>query len=181
MTGNDSDLINAWLHDGDERAFSALMTRYQEQVFYLVRSMVLDVEDAKDVTQKAFIKAFNNLKRLRKKDNFRGWLFKIAVNLARDHLRTRRKHLALEPWTEKGTQITPERRMMDREIKRHLKEALLSLPPRQQEVVSLRLLKGLSFKEISHLLDMKEKTARTNFHFGLKALRALMAQRGLRP
>ena len=181
MTVNDSDLINAWLQNGDEKAFSALMTRHQEQVFYLVRSIVLDVEDAKDVTQKAFIKAFNNLKSLRKKDSFRGWLFKIAVNLARDHLRTRRKHLALEPWTEKGTEVTPEKRMMDREINRHFKEALLSLPPRQQEVVGLRLLKGLSFKEISHLLDVKEKTARTNFHFGLKALRAVMAKRGLRP
>ena len=180
MTGNDSDLIKAWL-EGDEGAFVALMTRYQEQVFRLVRSMVFDIEDAKDITQRAFIKVFNNLGRLRKKDSFKSWLFKIAVNLARDHLRTRKNHQALEAWMEKGTGNTPEKRLISREIKEHIKEALFSLPPRQQVVVSLRLLYGLSFKEIADYLDIKEKTARTNFHFGIKGLRNLIAQRGLEP
>ncbi len=180
MTGNDSDLIKAWL-EGDEGAFVALMKRHQEQVFRLVRSMVFDIEDAKDITQRAFIKVFNNIGRLRKKDSFKSWLFKIAVNLARDHLRTRKNHLTLEAWMEKGTGNTPEKRLISREIKEHIKEALLSLPPRQQVVVSLRLLNGLSFKEIADYLEIKEKTARTNFHFGIKGLRNLIAQRGLGP
>ena len=178
MKPKDSELIKDYL-DGDETAFDALMTRYQEEVFHLVRSVVFDLEDAKDVTQRTFIKAFNNLKKLRKRDSFRAWLFRIAINMARDQLRRKKEHMELEPWMKVDVENGPERELLKKEIKESIKKAIMNLPPKQHMVVSLRLLKGLSFKEIAKHLDMKEETARTNFFFGIKGVRTFLQQRGL--
>ncbi len=178
MEKKDAELIKDYLN-GDETAFDVLMTRYQEDVFRLVRSVVFDLEDAKDITQKAFIKAFNNLKKLRKRDSFRSWLFKIAINLSRDHLRTKKEHLELEPWMKVDMENAPEKSLIKREIKDSVKKAIMNLPPKQHLVVSLRLIKGMSFKEISRHLNIKEETARTNFFFGIKGVRTFLQQQGL--
>ncbi len=178
MKKRDEDLISDYL-DGNETAFDTLMRRYQEDVFSLVRSVVLDQEDARDVTQKTFIKAFNNLERLRKRESFRAWLFRIAINMSRDHLRSRRQHLELKPWMKADMDNGPEKKLLAREIGQWVKRAIMNLPPRQQMVVSLRLIKGMSFKDISDHLHIREQTARTNFFFGIKGVRNFLSQKGL--
>ena len=178
MNKKDAELIKDYLN-GDETAFDALMTRYQEEVFRLVRSVVFDLEDAKDVTQRAFIKAFNNLKKLRKRGSFKAWVFRIAINLARDHLRAKKEHLELESWMKVDMENGPEKHLLKQEIRDLIKKAIMNLPPRQHMVVSLRLIKEMGFKEISRHLGIKEETARTNFFFGIKGVRTFLQQKGL--
>jgi len=182
MAPSDQDLITSYLN-GDDSAFDILMDRYQQPVYYMIRSMIFDNEEAKDITQKTFIKAFNNLKRLRDKKSFKSWLFRIAVNLTKDHLRQKKEHQPFEHWMvqENNPKAIPERTVLLSEIKHYIKLALDSLPPRQHQVVSLRLLSGHSFREIANLLEIKEESARSNFHFGVRALRGFLLKMGFRP
>ena len=178
MSKRDGDLVTAFL-GGKEEAFEELMSRHQQQVFYVVKSLVFDVDEARDITQKAFIAAFKNLKRLRNRQMFRHWLYRIAVNHARDHLKSRKEKLEYQGWMEPDCTNVPEKRIIERDLVKQVKDMLKGLPMRQQEVVSLRIFHGLSFKEIAEILEIKEATARTNFHFGIKLLRKGLVERGI--
>ncbi len=172
----DRDLVQAWKR-GDREGFELLMVRYQKPLYYLVRSMVMNREEAEDITQQAFIRAFTRINRLRKPERFRSWLFSIGVNLARDHIRQRRSQVALEDWDQADRSADPERIAMARDGMRNMKSMLRLLPPRQQEVISMRLFAGLTFAEIGDLLGIREGSARSNFHFGIRALRDLLKGR----
>ncbi len=182
MALTDHDLITAYLN-GDDRSFEILVDRYQHSLYYTVRSIIFDGEEAKEITQRAFVRAFNNLKRLKNKKNFRSWLFRIAINLTRDHIRKRKTHHSIKSWMTNGNNPTdmPEQAMLASEIKHYIKLALDSLPPRQRQVVTLRLLKGFSFKEIANLLEIKEESARSSFHFGIKRLKKQLSEMGIVP
>ncbi len=174
----DEDLISAFLQ-GDQGAFELLVSRYQRSLYYTVKAMVLDTEDARDITQQAFIKAFNNLRGLNNRSNFRGWLFRIACNLALDVLKSRRKEVDLESQVLIGPGNGPEQEMMARDLGKIMRGAISKLPPRQQQVVTLRALKGLGFDEISRNLGISPQTVRANFHFGLKTLKRILKQQGI--
>lgn len=178
MITRDKDLVTAFL-DGNAEAFEELMGRYQREVFYLVKSLVFDTEEAGDITQRSFIAAFRNLKKLKEREKFRQWLIKIAINLARDHLKTRKSELEFEGWMEPDCRNIPEKRVIEKDLNKNVKEALSLLPVRQQEVVNLRIFQGFSFHEIARILEIKKTTARTNFHFGIKTLRKHLIRRGI--
>ncbi len=154
------------------------MSRYQRQVFYLVKSLVFDSEEAGDITQKTFIAAFKNLNKLRNRGMFKQWLLRIAANKARDHLKTKKESIEFEGWMEPDCKNIPEKRIIEKDMVRWIKRALNGLPARQKEVVSFRIFHGFSFNEIAGILDIKEATARTNFHFGIKALRKDLLKQG---
>lgn len=85
----DEELVSEFI-DGKEKAFEELMDRYQKPMFYFIKAMVLDTEEARDITQKVFIRALNNLSGLGKGEQFRSWLYSIALNLARGFMKGRR-------------------------------------------------------------------------------------------
>ena len=155
------------------------MLRYEKPLFYMIRAMVFDLEEARDITQNAFVKAFNSIKRLKDKKKFKSWLFTIGANLARDHLKAKKNNMPLEEWMEPINVNTPEKKMMCRDLTEKLKKIMESLPDRQRQVLSLRLLHELSFNEIAETLTIKPETARTNFHFGLKKLKEMLFARGI--
>ena len=175
----DEKLVKAFLN-GDEDAFHSLMSRYQRQVFYTVKAVVLNSEEAKDVTQKAFIKVFQNLHALKNPSRFKGWLFKIAMNTARDHLRTKRHEIELNE-AVMDTSSSLERRIAARDMVERIKAVLDRLAPRQRMVLGLHLFKEMEPLEIARILDMKPATVRTNLHFGLKNLRTVMKKEGIVP
>jgi len=154
------------------------MARYQRPLFYLIRAMVRDREEARDITQEAFIKAFRNLRKLRKRDRFKPWLFRIAVNAVRDHMRTRREDEELDRYAESDLP-SQETRSIQRDLKEKIREELNGLPPRQKEVFILRIFQDLGFNEIAETLDINPKTARAHFHFALKRIREQLRKRGI--
>ena len=178
MKERDEELIADFL-DGRSEAFEVLVMKYQREVFYLVKSLVFDKEEAKDITQQSFITAFSKLKRLRKRKQFRNWLLKIAVNVTRDHLRRKKTNIEFEGWMEPDFRNIPERLTIEKDMVRNVQVAISLLPVRQQEIVSLRLIHGLSFGEIAHILEIKKETARSNFHFGIKNLRKHLSRWGI--
>ncbi len=169
----DEELIIEFL-EGNERGFERLMRRYQPQAYCLARAITNDREEAKDITQKAFIQAFKRLSFLRQRNRFRSWFFKIILNLCRDYLKNKKPTMSLE--TDKEPATSFEEEVIKRDLKEKTKKALSLLPPRQKEVIILRVFQGLSFNEISEILDFKPETARTNFYFGVRNLKQLLRE-----
>jgi RNA polymerase sigma-70 factor (ECF subfamily) len=173
---NDEQLVEECIK-GDIEAFDTLVVRYQKEVFYLVRGLVMDIEEAKDITQKTFIKAYRRLKKLRDRRRFRQWLLSIAVNTARDSLRSIKTDRVPLP-EPVDCETDPEEEAIKRERKKLLCEAIKGLSTRQREVVLLRIYHGLRFNEIAEVLDITAESARANFHFGIKNLSKALKEIG---
>lgn len=173
----DRELIEDFLK-GDRNAFRFLMSRYQRMVFHTVKSVVLDTEDAKDITQQAFIKAFQNVRRLKKKDRFKSWLMTVAMNCAKDHLRKKGNECELFENVPDGRQSV-EGMIISRDTLRKVKAAIKMLPPRQRMVLGLKLFREMEFAEIGEILDIKPATVRTNYHFGIQNLLAKLKKEGV--
>jgi RNA polymerase sigma-70 factor (ECF subfamily) len=169
---NDTELILDFLN-GDKSAFELLFSRYNREVFYLVKSFVNNTEEAKDITQDTFIKAFNNLKNLNDRTKFKSWLFTIGVNLAKDKLKMR-KHTTDEGLDLIKTNDDPHDNIIKDSLAREVNNAIKKLPERQADVVRLRVIDEMSFKEIADIFNIKETTVRTNFHFAVKGLKDLI-------
>jgi RNA polymerase sigma-70 factor (ECF subfamily) len=169
----DEQLVNIF-KQGDREGFEILVVRYQRTLFYIVKSIVMSREDARDITQQAFIRAFRKIHRLREPEHFKAWLFKIGTNLARDHIRRKREYVELEECVSDDNRSNPALLAAAKDTAREIHLFVQSLPVRQREVVSLRLFAELSFAEIAELLGIKEQSARTNFHFGIKKIRNLI-------
>ena len=181
-------LLGAWLV-GDDEAFGELVTRHQPLVLALVRRYAASPEDARDLCQRTFLRAFESARRALGRDQggrggalpFRRWLVRVALNLAKNHRRdeTRWARAPLaegagQSPTVNGAPLEPLQRA---EEATRLRRAVLALPRRQREVVTLRLDAELPFAEIGEALGIAEGAARVAFHHALLRLRAELGPR----
>lgn len=177
---SDGALCQAFLA-GDSKAFGELVHRYQDLVFKLVRRYAVGPDEARDLTQRAFLQAFEAARRTlpRLVDSegdvpFKAWLLRIAINLgknqARDGARWPRAPLeavdgAVEP--SAGAHEALEKA----EAEALTRRAVTALPKRQREVFTLRIDAGLPFAEIADALGISEGNAKSHFHYAVKRLR----------
>jgi RNA polymerase sigma-70 factor (ECF subfamily) len=184
---SDSALCRDFL-DGDGAAFGALVRRHQDVVFKLLRRYTRTADDALDLAQRAFLQAFEaarrSLPRLAKGGldvPFRPWLLRIAVNLAKNHARDAARWPAApaETLDEKGA---PTQSAVDALIAGQragaTRRAVLTLPRRQREVLTLRIDGGLSFAEVAQTLGITEGNAKSHFHYAVKRLKEEIRRTG---
>lgn len=163
------------LREGDQQAFGELVRRHQRQAFYLVWRYVKNDEDAKDIVQAAFVKAWQNTDSFRGDASFRTWLYRIAINLALNHVRDRGRWKTSELADDHPShEAHGVQRLVEAEASRQLRKAVEALPPKQRLVVELRVHEGLSFREVAEIAECSEDAAKANFHHALKRLRADM-------
>jgi RNA polymerase sigma-70 factor (ECF subfamily) len=164
--------------EGDREALGYLYTRYADDVFGYVRSIVRDQHEAEDVTQQVFAKLIRVIGKYEEREvPFFAWVLRVARNLAVDHLR-RQRVIPVEEVrtsTERTEDPLAGQRMSD------LREALAELPKDQCEVLVLRHFAGLSPPEIAELTGRSEGSIHGLHHRGRKALRAELAGRGAAP
>lgn len=151
---------------GDQAAYGVLMARYRDSVFYIMLKMVHNRDDAEDLTQEAFAKAFNNLVNYSADFAFTTWLFKIATNNGIDYLRKKRLQTSsLEETQEtddgdaptmvvKDHASNPEENMMKEQRAEKIRTAVGNLNPKYKVLVEMRYLEELSYEEISEKLDI---------------------------
>ncbi|MFO1462747.1 MAG: RNA polymerase sigma factor [bacterium] len=157
---------------GDLAAFNRLVQRYQRPIYYLALRMLRVPEDADDVTQKTFVKAFRALGGFRFESSFKTWLSAIAINLCRTELMRAKRPMDELPENLPDRGHEERRVEEERAFQRaHLEAALERLPPRQKEVVTLRIYQELPFKEIAKALNSTETAVKVNFHHAMKSLR----------
>jgi len=159
---------------GDRDAFDALVRRHQAAVRSLVLRYVKTDADAKDITQVAFVRAFEKLSEFRGQAAFRTWLFRIAINLALNHIRGAPADLA--PIGDLGafTKSLQTSQLVAAEVWRKVSARLDDLPPKQRLALELRIFHDLSFEEVADVGGFSVESAKANFHHAVKRLRGLL-------
>ena len=157
---------------GDKQAFDVLVLKYQNKIIQLVNRYVHDADEARDVAQEAFIKAYRAIGRFRGDSAFYTWLYRIAINTAKNYLVAsgRRPPLSdidaqdaeqYEGATGLKEYATPERLLLKDEIQEAIATAIDELPDDLRTAITLRELEGLSYEEIAQTMDCPIGTVRS--------------------
>jgi RNA polymerase sigma-70 factor (ECF subfamily) len=179
----DEALLAAFLV-GDDEAFGDLVRRHEPLVLAIVRRYARTPEDARDLAQRTFLRAFEATRRAFRRGRagavpFRRWLVRVAVNLAKNHLRDEgraaRASLASLDLAEPGGAAAPDD-LLRRERERRVRREVLRLPRRQREVLTLRIDAELPFAEIAQALGITENAAKVNFHHATRRLREVLSR-----
>ena len=182
MERSDLELVRAGRR-GDKDAFRELVERYQRKVVSVALGMVHNREDAVEIAQETFVKAFENLDKFKAESSFYTWLYRIVVNRAIDFRRRERRHptVGLEEWAGGGgeayEEILKEERLTDpyqetqaREVGARVSEAINELTPDHKAVILLREVEGLSYEEISRVMQCSKGTVMSRLHYARKKL-----------
>jgi RNA polymerase sigma-70 factor (ECF subfamily) len=173
---------------GDHEAYGRLIRSYQDLVYGLVSRMVRDPELAEELTQDAFLKAFRNLSAFRGEAKFSTWLYRITVNLCRDHLgslasRRRNRELSLDSPELGGLEPAaglagPDQEMEAGETAADFQAGLDGLAPMYREAFLLRHQEGLDYQEIAGVLEITVSNAKVRVHRAREMLMEVLRSRG---
>jgi RNA polymerase sigma-70 factor (ECF subfamily) len=184
----DAEIV-ALARQGRDRAFRELVRRYERPVFSLIYRMVRDREAAEDLAQDSFVKVLNHLDRYRPEFKFSSWIFKIANNVAIDHLRRRQldtvsmdgsphaanaAEAAASSFDIAAQQESALEEMEAREIGSAIERAIARLRPEYRSCIMLRHVEGRSYEEIAATLDHPRATVKTYIHRARNQLRVTL-------
>lgn len=170
--------------DGNINDFEQLVTAYEKNVYNLALRMVGDPDDAADITQETFIKAYRALGSFRGDSKFSSWLYRIASNVCLDFLRSRSRRaqvpLSFENEDEEGEielpdmSQNPEKVLMKKLSMEAVRRGMEKLPPKQRQILVLRELCGLSYAELAQTLSVEEGTVKSRIFRARKRLCAIL-------
>jgi len=178
MAPRDAELVRRTLN-GDPEAYGDLVLHYSDYVYGLVYGLLGHREDALELVQTVFLRAYERLKDLREPDRFKSWLGLVATSQAKNRLRARRDVVTDQmPDVASGT-AAPLERMIDAEERGRLREALRRIPEKNRMALVLRYQAGLGYQEIAETLEIAATTVRSRIYEGKKMLREhLVAEPG---
>ena len=177
---NDQALVER-VQRGDKAAFDVLVARYQHKVVKLIMRYVKDQAEALDVAQEAFIKAYRAMPRFRGDSAFYTWLYRIAINTAKNHLvAARRRPLSYDLNIQDPEQYdmqarlkdvdTPEATLLSEEIRETVNRAIEGLPEDLRTAIMLRELEGMSYEEIATAMECPVGTVRSRIFRAREAI-----------
>ncbi|NLA88728.1 MAG: RNA polymerase sigma factor RpoE [Alcaligenaceae bacterium] len=167
---------------GDKRAFELLVSKYQRRILRLLSRILHNQSDVEDIAQETFLKAYRALPKFRNESAFYTWLYRIAVNTARNHISSKHNQVFVSDQIESqdGETFslldnltdgeTPETHMHNREIVEALQEAIDDLPEQLRQAIELRELEGLTYEEIATVMDCPVGTVRSRIFRAREAL-----------
>ena len=183
---NEAELIKA-AANGDQSAFSELVTEYERLVYNTVKSKVLSAEDAMDISQEVFIKIWKALPNWRGECKFATWVYKVCINASLDFLRRapeETESLSGRPdddgderpldIADDSVQASPERRLEQSETTMAVRRAIARLPEDQREIVILRDIDGYSYDEIADMLSLGIGTVKSRINRARTRLKSLL-------
>lgn len=165
---------------GDRKAFEEIHRRYEKRIYNAIYQMLGDVEDATDLTQDVFIRIYNGLSDLRAEEAFNSWIYRVAINLCRDHVRKFRRirldsleqggrpdeegagsAIEIPDWTD-----NPERIVEREEMQQAVRTAVSALPEHYRSVVILHHLQGMDVTEIAKVVGCRVGTVKSRLSRG---------------
>jgi RNA polymerase sigma-70 factor, ECF subfamily len=163
---------------GSRESFEKLVVRYEKPIFNATYRILRDYEDAKDVTQSVFLKAFENLQSFNGNHRFFSWIYRIAVNESINLCKSRKR---LEPVEEIRAEEhnTPETLLRSTELDGIVQSALMSLAFDYRVVIVLRHFNDCDYREIGEILEIPEKTVKSRLFTARALLRERLAGRGI--
>ncbi len=187
---SDGELITRFL-EGSEEAFNRLVLRHQRRAYNIAYRFLSNHEDALEVAQDAFVRAYRNLRRFKGRSSFKTWLYKIILNLARNRYRQRvsrgeLKKVSLDnpkqyedsegPREIEDKRLSPMREIGGREIQEQIQRGLMQLGAEHRQVIVLRHIEGLSYDEMSQVLQCAEGTVKSRLHRARLELREVLRE-----
>lgn len=177
-------LLVSKARQGDQQAFESLVRRHRNEVYAMCHHFVRNREDAWDLSQEVFVKAYRALDRFRGDSGFKSWLMRIAANHAKDHLRRRRletvayddSHRADTP---ASSMTGPDRGCELKELGRVIDQAVQSLPKKQQMAFMLREYEGLSYQEMAGVMACSVGTVMSRLFHARRKLQDILARMGV--
>ena len=174
------------VQQGDKRAFDLLVRKYQHKIVQLVTRYLRDPVEAQDVAQEAFIKAYRALPNFRGDSAFYTWLYRIAINTAKNHLVAMSRRPPTEDIDAQDAEqfsgdtglkeyATPEHMVLRDEIDRTISAAIEALPEELRTAITLRELEGLSYEEIAQAMECPIGTVRSRIFRAREAIETRLA------
>jgi RNA polymerase sigma-70 factor, ECF subfamily len=164
---------------GDPRAFRELFDRYHRQVLAIAVGLTGNSDDAMDVVQETFVRAHKNLGNFQGESSFYTWLYRIAVNLGIDHRRRQSRRAEIlqpEPIDENVGDSDrtpgPEGELERRQLGARILRAIDELTPEHKAAIILREIEGLSYEDISHVMQCSKGTVMSRLHYARRKLQA---------
>ena len=183
----DEELV-ARSRGGDLDSFNQLVVRWERPIYALAYRVIGREEDARDVAQETFLRAFRALGGFKGQAKFSSWLYRITLNLCRDWIRRERRTPVAQPpegvdLVELAGESAPAESIEDlvsrKELGRAVAKAMASLPDEQRTAIILKEYHGLTFQEIAELLDCPLSTVKTRLYQGLTVLRRQLESAGV--
>ena len=177
---DDSILVERFRH-GDEGAFNQLVERHKREAYFIALRLTGSHEDARDLSQDAFIRCYQSLENFRGDCSFRTWLYRIVMNLSLNYLKSPRVSRRVE-WADgqmdamPGTDSDPDRALLQRQRSQLLRAAIARLPVKQKQTLMLKVYSELKYEEISEVMRCPVGTAKANFFHAVKRLRELIGK-----
>lgn len=160
--------------NGNEQAYNQLVLRYQEKIYWIVRRLIPDHDDADDVTQNVFIKAYHSLKTFKGDSSFYTWIYRIAINLSLNEIRRRklRKTFTIDEEIHQisSSDALPLELMEKEERTKKIAEAIEHLPEKQKKVFLLRYYEELPYEEIAKILKTSVGGLKANYFHAVKKI-----------
>jgi len=178
-TGTSDAALVEQCRRGNTRAFDELVGKYQKTLFNVALRMTADYDASEEVTQQAFVRAYERISSFDPRFKFFSWMYRILVNTALDHLKERRRHDRLDdevPSDEPDPSDLGERE----DSEAMLQAGLMDLTAEQRAVIVLRHFEDLTYEEIGAVLGIPEKTVKSRLFSARMQLRAVLVKRGYR-
>ena len=184
---SDTDLVDL-VQGGDATAFRGLVERFQGRIYAHIYGMIRNREEARDLTQETFVKAFRNIGGFRREARFTTWLYRIASNVTIDFIRKHRRvrmsefderighqDQGDEVWDPDHLRRSPAKDLERTQLYGRIMDAMQKLNEEQRQVVLLREIEGFSYREIAETMGIPEGTVMSRLFYARKKLQALLA------
>lgn len=155
-----------------EKAFTAIIKKYQEKLYWHIRRLVIHHEDANDVLQNVFIKVWNGLDNFREDAQLYTWLYRIATNESLTYLEQQKRKPSLSIDNDESTvnQLKADKDFDAGKIEGKLQTAIQQLPEKQRVVFNLRYYDEMPYEEMSRVLDTSEGALKASYHHAVKKI-----------
>ena len=174
MTIQDTELLLQFRNpETKEKAFTAIIKKYQEKLYWHIRRMVVEHEDANDVLQNVFIRVWNGLENFREDSQLYTWLYRIATNECLSYLeQQKRKSTASLDESESGlaNKVVADKFFDPNKLEWKLQLAIQQLPEKQRVVFTLRYYDEMPYEEMSRVLDTSEGALKASYHHAVKKI-----------